>query len=168
MVMLNERNFGSGGGGSVEGSNNRRPTRIGRGIGSGRGKTGGRGGKGQTARSGVAINGFEGGQTPRYRRVRKEGFRPYDRVEFACVGLGDIIEKVKSGEMLLSESGVIDGNVLVAAGMVARGSEDNIKILGCDPAAVAGSNVFAGIAFQCAAYSKTAREVILGTGGKIL
>ena len=64
-----------------------RRMRIGRGIGSGKGKTGGRGGKGQTARSGVAIKGFEGGQMPLHRRLPKRGFNNYTRVEFDAITL---------------------------------------------------------------------------------
>ncbi|MET0155993.1 MAG: 50S ribosomal protein L15 [Rickettsiales bacterium] len=64
--------------------------RICRGIGSGKGKTGGRGGKGQTARSGVAINGFEGGQMPIYRRLPKQGFRPYDKQKFIALNIEDL------------------------------------------------------------------------------
>ena len=63
---------------------------LGRGIGSGKGKTSGRGGKGQTARSGVAINGFEGGQTPIHRRLPKRGFNNHSRVEFQAVNLSDL------------------------------------------------------------------------------
>ena len=71
--------------------------RIGRGIGSGKGKTGGRGGKGQTARSGVAIKGFEGGQMPLHRRLPKRGFNNYTRVEFDAITLRDLQVLVDNG-----------------------------------------------------------------------
>ena len=64
--------------------------RVGRGIGSSKGKTAGRGGKGQTARTGVRINGFEGGQTPIHRRLPKRGINNYTRVEYNTINLGDI------------------------------------------------------------------------------
>ena len=66
------------------------PIRVGRGIGSGKGKTGGRGGKGQTARTGVAINGFEGGQMPMYRRLPKRGFNNIFRQDYVVVNLGRV------------------------------------------------------------------------------
>ena len=68
----------------------KRRMRIGRGIGSGKGKTGGRGGKGQTARSGVAIKGFEGGQMPIHRRLPKRGFNNYTRVDYDVITLRDL------------------------------------------------------------------------------
>src|SRR3954468_17317418 len=71
-----------------------RKMRVGRGIGSGKGKTCGRGGKGQTARTGVRINGFEGGQTPIHRRLPKRGFKNPSRKEYAVVNLGDIQKAV--------------------------------------------------------------------------
>jgi len=90
--------------------------RIGRGIGSGKGKTGGRGGKGQTARSGVAIKGFEGGQMPLHRRLPKRGFNNHTRVEFDVITLRDLQvlvdnKTVKTGETittaLLKEKGIV-------------------------------------------------------------
>src|ERR1700742_2191141 len=81
-----------------EGAHKRR-MRVGRGIGSGKGKTSGRGGKGQTARTGVAIKGFEGGQTPTHRRLPKRGFNKYQSVEFAVVNLSDLQKGVDSGKL---------------------------------------------------------------------
>ena len=80
--------------------------RLGRGIGSGKGKTSGRGGKGQTARSGVAINGFEGGQMPLYRRLPKRGFKNYTRQEYEVINLTDLSDlitnkKISSGEFTI-------------------------------------------------------------------
>ena len=93
--------------------------RIGRGIGSGKGKTSGRGGKGQTARTGVALNGFEGGQTPLHRRLPKRGFTnaPF-RKEFHEVNLGRLQEAVEAGR--LKADVAVDGAALVAAGLLRR------------------------------------------------
>ncbi len=93
--------------------------RIGRGIGSGKGKTSGRGGKGQTARTGVALNGFEGGQTPLHRRLPKRGFTnaPF-RKEFHEVNLGRLQKAVESGR--LDAGAAVDGEALVAAGLLRR------------------------------------------------
>src|SRR4029077_7229130 len=76
-----------------------RKMRVGRGIGSGKGKTCGRGGKGQTARTGVRINGFEGGQTPIHRRLPKRGFNNHSRVEYATVNLQAIQKAVDAGTL---------------------------------------------------------------------
>lgn len=78
--------------------------RIGRGIGSGKGKTGGRGGKGQTARAGVAIKGFEGGQMPLHRRLPKRGFRNPFRVEYAVVNLDELAAHFAAGSVVTPEA----------------------------------------------------------------
>src|SRR3979409_521138 len=96
-----------------------RAKRVGRGIGSGKGKTSGRGGKGQTARSGVAINGFEGGQTPLHRRLPKRGFcnkmfQKHDKV----VNLGRLQQALDAKKLTAKDT--IDGKVLVAAGVLRR------------------------------------------------
>src|SRR6478736_4973469 len=78
--------------------------RIGRGIGSGKGKTGGRGGKGQTARSGVAIKGFEGGQMPLHRRLPKRGFNNYTQVKFDTVTLRDLQVLVDNGTFKVGDT----------------------------------------------------------------
>src|SRR6202451_901023 len=102
--------------------------RIGRGIGSGKGKTGGRGGKGQTARSGVRIKGFEGGQMPLHRRLPKRGFR---NTMFAKklneVNLGRIQTAIDAGE--LDAGGKIDAAALVKAGLLRR-AKDGVRLLG--------------------------------------
>src|SRR5271165_5232612 len=93
--------------------------RVGRGIGSGKGKTSGRGGKGQTARSGVAINGFEGGQTPLHRRLPKRGFNNYNfRSEFHEVNLDRLQHAIDEGR--LAADATVDGPALVAAGILRR------------------------------------------------
>lgn len=101
--------------------------RIGRGIGSGKGKTGGRGGKGQTARTGVAINGFEGGQTPLHRRLPKIGFNKPNRLRFAEVTLARLQTAIDSKK--LDTKGTIDAAALKAAGVV-RHTRDGVRLLG--------------------------------------
>ena len=102
--------------------------RIGRGIGSGKGKTGGRGGKGQTARSGVRIKGFEGGQMPLHRRLPKRGFK---NVKFARklneVNLGKLQAAIDAGT--LDAAAKIDAAALVKAGILRR-AKDGVRLLG--------------------------------------
>ena len=100
--------------------------RIGRGIGSGVGKTGGRGGKGQTARSGVAINGFEGGQMPLHMRLPKRGFKNPDAPKFVEVNLGRIQAAIDAKR--LKPSGTVTEQALIEAGL-ARRSKDGIRLL---------------------------------------
>src|SRR3954463_14306013 len=92
--------------------------RIGRGIGSGMGKTGGRGGKGQTARSGVRIKGFEGGQMPLHRRLPKRGFNNISPREYNEVGLDRIQNAVDSGR--LDKGATVNAAALLAAGLIRR------------------------------------------------
>lgn len=101
--------------------------RVGRGIGSGKGKTCGRGVKGQKSRTGVSINGFEGGQMPIYRRLPKRGFNNYNRVEFATVNLSDLQRAVDAKR--LDAKKTIDRAALQAAGLI-RSSDKGIKLLG--------------------------------------
>ena len=101
--------------------------RIGRGIGSGVGKTGGRGGKGQTARTGVAIGGFEGGQMPLYMRMPKRGFNNANALKLAEVNLWRLQEAVDAGK--LDASAEINGAALVAAGVLRR-AKDGVRVLG--------------------------------------
>lgn len=101
--------------------------RIGRGIGSGCGKTGGRGGKGQTARSGVAIGGFEGGQMPLHRRLPKRGFSKWRRKDFNEVNIGTLQRAVD--EKRIDASKTLDVAALVAAGLLRR-PKDGLRILG--------------------------------------
>ena len=96
-----------------------RAKRVGRGIGSGKGKTSGRGGKGQTARSGVAINGFEGGQTPLHRRLPKRGFsNKIFQKDYKVVNLGRLQQALDAGKLTAEDT--IDGKALVAAGVLRR------------------------------------------------
>jgi large subunit ribosomal protein L15 len=101
--------------------------RVGRGIGSGKGKTSGRGGKGQTARSGVRIKGFEGGQMPLHRRLPKRGFNNIFRVEYAEVNLDRIQQAIDTN--LLDAATVINAEALVKAGVLKR-AKAGVRLLG--------------------------------------
>lgn len=101
--------------------------RVGRGIGSGKGKTGGRGVKGQTSRTGVAINGFEGGQMPIYRRLPKRGFKNIFRLDFAEVNLDRLQDAINKG--ILNASETITGAALVASGVLGS-VKDGVRLLG--------------------------------------
>jgi len=109
----------------IEGATHSRK-RLGRGIGSGSGKTGGRGVKGQKARSGVAINGFEGGQMPLYRRLPKRGFVNVFAKDYNIVSLARIAQAIESGK--LDATATIDGAALKAAGVVRR-ARDGVRVL---------------------------------------
>ena len=101
--------------------------RRGRGIGSGKGKTSGKGVKGQKAREGVALNGFEGGQLPIYRRLPKRGFTNIFRKEFAPVNLGSIEKALESGRL---QAGAIDEAALEKAGLVRLAKVEGVRLLG--------------------------------------
>ena len=101
--------------------------RIGRGIGSGKGKTGGRGGKGQTARSGVRIKGFEGGQMPLHRRLPKRGFNKIFRLEFAEINLDRIQDAIDA--KLLDAKATINAESLVKARVIRR-AKAGVRLLG--------------------------------------
>jgi len=131
--------------------------RVGRGIGSGLGKTAGRGQKGQTSRSGVSIFGFEGGQMPLHMRIPKRGFNNPFAKDYAEVNLG-AIQKLIDAKTLGSD-GVIDHAALKAAG-VARGGKDGVRILG-------KGEFSAKLAFNVAGVSKSAREAIEKAGGSV-
>jgi large subunit ribosomal protein L15 len=101
--------------------------RVGRGIGSGKGKTGGRGGKGQTARTGVRIKGFEGGQMPLHRRLPKRGFTNIFRIELNEVNLDRVQAAIERGA--LETNDVVDAEALVRAGVVRR-ARHGVRLLG--------------------------------------
>lgn len=101
--------------------------RIGRGIGSGVGKQGGRGGKGQTARAGVSIGGFEGGQMPLHRRLPKRGFTKYARKSYNEINLGGLQKAVDEGKLKAGQS--VDVAALVEAGVLRR-PKDGLRLLG--------------------------------------
>jgi len=132
--------------------------RIGRGIGSGTGKTGGRGGKGQTARSGVRIKGFEGGQMPLHRRLPKRGFK---NTKFALklneVNLGRIQQAIDAGE--LDAAAKIDAAALVKAGVLRR-TKDGVRLLG-------GGELKAKIALSVFGASKSAVAAVEKAGGTV-
>ncbi|MEL6213948.1 MAG: 50S ribosomal protein L15, partial [Pseudomonadota bacterium] len=102
-------------------------TRVGRGIGSGKGKTGGRGVKGQKSRSGVAISAYEGGQMPLYMRLPKRGFNKPNRLKFAEVNVGRLQQAVDAGK--LDAGAKVDAAALVASGVVRR-ALDGVRLLG--------------------------------------
>jgi large subunit ribosomal protein L15 len=101
--------------------------RVGRGIGSGKGKTSGRGGKGQTARSGVRIKGFEGGQMPLHRRLPKRGFNNIFRLDFAEINLDRLQEAVDA--KLIDTGSVVNAESLVKSGVLRR-AKDGVRLLG--------------------------------------
>jgi large subunit ribosomal protein L15 len=101
--------------------------RVGRGIGSGKGKTSGRGGKGQTARSGVRIKGFEGGQMPLHRRLPKRGFNNVFRLEFAEINLDRLQEAIDA--KLVDVGSVVTAESLVKTGVLRR-AKDGLRLLG--------------------------------------
>jgi large subunit ribosomal protein L15 len=115
--------------------------RVGRGIGSGKGKTSGRGVKGQTSRTGVAIKGFEGGQMPLHRRLPKRGFTNIFAKDYAVANLGKVQQAIESGKLDASQP--ITGEILVAAG-VAQNSRDGVRLLGKGVLTTKASFVVAG------------------------
>jgi large subunit ribosomal protein L15 len=132
--------------------------RVGRGIGSGVGKTGGRGQKGQTSRSGVAINGFEGGQMPLHMRMPKRGFNSYNPKKWNALRLDRIQAYIDSGK--LDHKGVIDAAALVKAGVIRR-EKDGVRLIG-------GNGFTASkVTFKVAHASKGAIAAIEAQGGKV-
>jgi large subunit ribosomal protein L15 len=136
-----------------------RAKRVGRGIGSGKGKTSGRGGKGQTARTGVALNGFEGGQTPLHRRLPKRGFNnKIFRKDFKVVNLGRLQTALDSGKLNAEET--LDGAALVASGVLRRFG-DGIRLL-------AKGELRTAITIEVAGASKAAIAAVEQAGGKVI
>jgi large subunit ribosomal protein L15 len=131
--------------------------RVGRGIGSGKGKTGGRGVKGQKARTGVAIKGFEGGQMPLHRRLPKRGFTPPNSKDYNEVNIGRIQEAVAAGKLGADTPVTIES--LVAAGVISK-PRDGVKILGV-------GEISARLAFEVAGASKSAIAAIEKAGGSV-
>ena len=131
--------------------------RIGRGIGSGKGKTGGRGVKGQKARTGVAIKGFEGGQMPLHRRLPKRGFHNIFAKHFNEVNLGRLQQAVDAGK--LDSSKVVTLEVLMAAGVITH-ARDGVRILG-------NGELKAKLSLKVDGASKGAREAIEKVGGSV-
>jgi large subunit ribosomal protein L15 len=136
-----------------------RAKRVGRGIGSGKGKTAGRGGKGQTARSGVALNGFEGGQTPLHRRLPKRGFNnSMFRNDFKVVNLGQLQTALDDGK--LKSEGTLDAAALVVCGMLRR-LGDGVRLL-------AKGEIRTAITIEVTGASKAAIAAVESAGGKVI
>ncbi|MBH1991525.1 MAG: 50S ribosomal protein L15 [Sphingomonadaceae bacterium] len=131
--------------------------RVGRGIGSGKGKTAGRGQKGAKARSGVSINGFEGGQMPLHMRIPKRGFNNIFASDFAIVNLGAVQKAIDEGK--LDVNATIDHAALKAAGL-ARGGKDGVRLLAKGELTAKASLLVAGA-------SKSAIEAVEKIGGKV-
>lgn len=131
--------------------------RVGRGIGSGKGKTAGRGQKGAKARSGVAINGFEGGQMPLHMRLPKRGFNNVFAKDYAIVNLGAVQKAVDAGK--LDKGATVDHAALKAAGL-ARGGKDGVRLLG-------KGELTAKLGFRVAGASQGAIEAVQKAGGSV-
>lgn len=131
--------------------------RIGRGPGSGTGKTGGRGIKGQTSRSGVAINGFEGGQMPIHRRLPKRGFHNINGKSFAIVNLKTLQDALDRGA--IQAGAALDETALIAAGVIRR-PLDGVRLL-------AKGDLTAALTITVAGASKAAVEAVEKAGGKV-
>ena len=137
-----------------QGSSKKR-MRVGRGIGSGKGKTGGRGVKGQKARTGVRVKGFEGGQMPLHRRLPKRGFNNISTIDYNEINIGRIQQAVDAGKL----TGPVTVASLIEAGIVAK-ARDGVKILGV-------GELTASLQFEVAAASKSAQAAIEKAGGSI-
>jgi len=131
--------------------------RVGRGIGSGKGKTGGRGQKGQKSRSGVSIKGFEGGQMPLHMRLPKRGFNNPFGKDYAEVNLGQVQKLIDAGK--LDTKAVVDHAALQAAG-VARGGKDGVRLLG-------KGEFSTKMSFKVAGASKAAVAAVEKAGGAV-
>lgn len=132
--------------------------RVGRGPGSGVGKMGGRGIKGQKSRSGVAIYGFEGGQMPIYRRLPKRGFTKPFRDEFAVINLDNLAKFIEDGK--IDASAKIDEDALVASGLVRR-KRDGVRLLG-------RGEVTQALTIEVTGASKSAIAAVEKAGGSIV
>jgi large subunit ribosomal protein L15 len=131
--------------------------RIGRGIGSGKGKTGGRGGKGQTARAGVAIKGFEGGQMPLHRRLPKRGFNNIFALDLNEVNIGRVQAAVDKGT--LAPDAIVNVEALVNAGVLRR-ARDGVRLLG-------DGELKAALQFEVHGASKSAVAAVEKSGGSV-
>jgi len=131
--------------------------RIGRGIGSGKGKTSGRGVKGQGSRTGVALMGFEGGQMPIYRRLPKRGFNPINAKEYAEVNLGRLQAAIDAGKINAGET--INAETLAAAGLVGK-IGDGVRLL-------ARGELTAKVTIEVAGASAAAIAAVEKAGGSV-
>ncbi len=132
--------------------------RVGRGIGSGKGKTAARGGKGQTARSGVSLLGFEGGQMPLHRRLPKRGFKKPFRKRYSIVNLGRLQQAIEAGK--LDAAKPLDPAALAAAGVIGS-PRDGVRLL-------AKGELKAKITIEVAGASKSAIAAVEKAGGKVV
>jgi large subunit ribosomal protein L15 len=132
--------------------------RVGRGIGSGKGKTSGRGGKGQTARSGVAINGFEGGQTPLHRRLPKRGFTNIFKPEYQVINTGRLQKAVEAGK--IEAGATITPATLIGLGMLSK--------LGAGLRLLAKGGITTALTIEVAGASAAAIAAIEAAGGRVL
>lgn len=132
--------------------------RVGRGIGSTKGKTAGRGGKGQTARTGVRIKGFEGGQMPLHMRMPKRGFNNIFRLDLVEVNIGRLQTAIDAGRLAAGEK--IDGAALVKAGVLRR-ARDGVRLLG-------NGELKAKIQIEVAGASKSAIAAVEKAGGQVI
>ena len=140
----------------LKSDNKKSKKRIGRGIGSGTGKTSGKGHKGQKARSGVAIKGFEGGQMPIHRRLPKRGFKNIFRKEYVTINLG-IIQKLINEKKITSEN-PLDFETLLKVGLLKRNNNNNVKIL-------AKGDFKSKVKFVGFNFSKNAKIIVEKNGG---
>lgn len=131
--------------------------RVGRGIGSGKGKTSGRGVKGQGSRTGVALHGFEGGQMPIYRRLPKRGFNKPFAKEFAVVNLGDVQAAITAGK--LDANAVVDAAALKKAGLV-NAVLDGVRLLG-------RGELTSKVSFDLAGATQSAVAAVEKLGGSV-
>ena len=132
--------------------------RLGRGIGSGLGKTSGKGVKGQKARSGVAIKGFEGGQMPTHRRLPKRGFNNIFRLDYNEISVSAVQAAIDAG--VLDANVTVTVEVLVAAGLIRR-VKDGVRLLG-------GGEITSAVTFEIAGASAPAAAAVEKAGGKIV
>jgi large subunit ribosomal protein L15 len=132
--------------------------RLGRGIGSGKGKTSGKGVKGQKAREGVALNGFEGGQLPIYRRLPKRGFKNVNRKEYAPLNLGSLEAALESGKLEAGQP--ITETTLREAGLVRLGKVDGVRLL-------AKGAITRAVTIEVSGASAAAISAIEQAGGKV-
>ena len=132
--------------------------RLGRGIGSGKGKTSGRGVKGQKAREGVSLNGFEGGQLPIYRRMPKRGFKNIFRKEYAPINLGTLERAIVDGK--LDSANPITEDMLRAAGLISGRRIDGVRLL-------ARGEITRAVRITVAGASASAIEAVQKAGGEV-
>ncbi len=131
--------------------------RVGRGVGSGKGKTAGRGVKGQKSRSGVSINGFEGGQMPLHMRLPKRGFNKLNRARFAEVNLGRVQKAIEAGR--IAAGAMLTEDALVSAGLVRR-KKDGVRLL-------AQGTLTTKVSFEVTGASAAAIAAVEKAGGSV-